>query len=235
VSRYEFLRRLTGLAIDEAMRADSVAGSRPWENESLKQNQPGVPDWVERPETIDPKIRASLKLFASLLEPGQRVLDVGCFAGYCSDWLRANRPGLRYFGVDVSPAAVALAKRLHPTREHDFHEGDLFRLESTVEAHGPFDAALCLRVVIHCPSLYQALHELTDAAPIVVVGLRVGEEDTAVEMLDTVSGERVFHRTYCPRTIAASMPLGFDWDLVHGPERFRGSDYSSLVLRERRA
>jgi SAM-dependent methyltransferase len=74
------------------------------------------------------------------LEPGQRVLDVGCGPGRHS--LALARRGFEVVGVDLSPDFVALA------REAAAEEGLSIRFEQvdvrTLAYDGEFDAAICL-------------------------------------------------------------------------------------------
>jgi SAM-dependent methyltransferase len=207
--------------IDQAMTA--APGERPWQNPTLTQSQ-DVRGWIADPESIDERIRPNLQRFASLLKPGARVLDVGCFGGYAAGFLASRVPGLEYVGVDILEEVVAAAAQASQVPGAVFEVGDLFDLGPTVARHGPFDAALCLRVVIHLPHLDRSLGQLLAAAPLALVGLRVGP-DEAIERLDTVSGERHFFRRFSLRTIEASLPEGASYEL------HADGSYDSLVLR----
>ena len=210
--------------IDETM----VAGQgRPWQNHTLGQAQ-DVRPWIDAPTTIDPRISGNLERFARLLPRIPTVLDVGCYGGYCYDWLSKRFPGLLYTGIDVDAAAIDAARRAHKGRPlARFAVGDLFDLAPTVAEYGPFDAVLCLRVVIHTPWLDKSLRQLAKAAPVALVGLRIGATDEARETLDEISGERHFWRVFTPQTIAGSVPP----DMSH--ELHLDHAYHSLVLRRK--
>jgi SAM-dependent methyltransferase len=206
--------------IDEAMASGP---GRPWQNRTLGQAQ-DVRPWIEAPATIDPLIVGNLGRFMTLLPPSPRVLDVGCYGGYCYDWLERRHPGLAYTGIDVDAEAIEAARTAHAGSPARFAVGDLFDLEPIIAEYGPFDAALCLRVVIHTPYLYKSLQQLSRAAPVTLVGLRIGGKDEAREILDEVSGERHFWRAFSADAIARSVPAGIPHRLHfdHG--------YHSLVL-----
>jgi SAM-dependent methyltransferase len=79
------------------------------------------------------------------LQPGDRVLDVGCGPAYYFDRL----PEVKYYGFDTSPAYVAYARKRYGDRGE-------FRCEILTADHlpdlPPFDAVL----------LFGLLHHLTD-------------------------------------------------------------------------
>lgn len=57
----------------------------------------------------EPHLRALLALFAELAAPGPAV-DVGCGPG----WVTAHLRDVGAFGIDLSPAMIAYARRAHP-------------------------------------------------------------------------------------------------------------------------
>ncbi|TVP79382.1 MAG: glycosyltransferase [Puniceicoccaceae bacterium] len=59
------------------------------------------------------------------VEPGLRVLEVGCATG---DLLASLKPG-RGLGIDLSPKMVATARANHKAEDLEFREGDLHSLE----------------------------------------------------------------------------------------------------------
>lgn len=191
-------------AIDAAI---SKGAGRPWQNYTLGQSQ-NVSEWITDPGLVDTRIIPNLERFAALLKPGARVLDVGCYGGYGFDWLAMRVPDLHYVGVDIEPRAVREAKKAHTGTEAVFDTGDIYDLAPTIAKHGPFDAVLCLRVVIHVPWLEKCLEQLSAAAPLALVGLRVGENDIARQRVDEVSGETHFFRVYSWPTVVACLPKG---------------------------
>jgi ubiquinone/menaquinone biosynthesis C-methylase UbiE len=68
-------------------------------------------DVVRDALTRDPFLRASLAVFAELVDGGP-VADVGCGPGHVTAHLRGL--GVDAFGVDLSPAMIELARRDHP-------------------------------------------------------------------------------------------------------------------------
>ena len=73
------------------------------------------------------------EIYATVVAPGQRVLELGCSRG---DLLAAVRPSYG-LGIDLSSEMVARAQRDHPTL--DFRQGDAHDLSSLQE---PFDAII---------------------------------------------------------------------------------------------
>jgi len=64
---------------------------------------------------------------------GKRVLDVGCGFADFADYLAGIAPNVEYAGVDISPAMIGAARRLHP--HLNLRELDIL----TDEPGGPFD------------------------------------------------------------------------------------------------
>jgi SAM-dependent methyltransferase len=77
-------------------------------------------DHRRRPSDLYPSERRFLPWLASRADS---VLDAGCAAGGFSEIWRHFAPELQYTGVDVSPALVETARRLHP--EHEFVQGNV--------------------------------------------------------------------------------------------------------------
>lgn len=93
------------------------------------------------------------------LEPGMRVLDVGCGAGDTT-LLAAEMVGPRglVIGQDRSAAAIASASaRAHGHSNVTFVQGEL---GSEVPGHGPFDAVVGRFVLIHQPDVTAALKSI---------------------------------------------------------------------------
>jgi SAM-dependent methyltransferase len=68
------------------------------------------------------------------------VLDVGCAAGGFRDIWRHYAPDTRYEGVDLSPALVDAARRLHP--DSGFHHGDVLEGIDLPDRHADLVQAL---------------------------------------------------------------------------------------------
>jgi SAM-dependent methyltransferase len=76
------------------------------------------------------------------VEPGERVLDLGCGPGRTLDVL----PDVDYLGLDASPAYIEAARRRYATRA-SFRQADVTAVELADEP--PFDLVLALGVIHH--------------------------------------------------------------------------------------
>jgi SAM-dependent methyltransferase len=67
----------------------------------------------------EPYLRAALALFADLVREsgGGPVADVGCGPGHVTAYLRKR--GVEAFGIDLSPAMIAIARREYPELSFD--------------------------------------------------------------------------------------------------------------------
>ncbi len=86
------------------------------------------------------------------------ALDVGCGAGDNVPLLLADRPGARFVGADVSPEALARARRRHP--RHDFVELDIEH-EALPERFDLVFSSLVLEHLADDESALRNLHAMT--------------------------------------------------------------------------
>lgn len=88
---------------------------------------------------------------------GKRVLDVGCGPGYWNRRLGAM--DLDYYGVDISPNSVALAKK---SRKHFGLKGsiEVGNAEALPFADGFFDHVLSEGVIHHTPDTQKCVDEI---------------------------------------------------------------------------
>jgi SAM-dependent methyltransferase len=87
---------------------------------------------------------------------GQHVLEIGCGTGHV---LSALRPA-RGVGVDVSPKAIAAARRAHTGENLHFFEGDGTDPALLAQLGGPFDFVLLVNVATHLTDVQGAVEAL---------------------------------------------------------------------------
>jgi len=115
--------------------------------------------WDHQAPTYDDVIgQVTIRLVPPLLdaarvERGSRVLDVATGPGYAA--AEAADRGASVVGVDVAPAMVGLARRLHPTIEFRMAKAEALPFEADV-----FDAAVSNFLVPHLAEPERAVIEL---------------------------------------------------------------------------
>jgi len=87
--------------------------------------------------------REWLDRFAASVKGRGRVCDLGCGPGQIARYLAAR--GVDAFGIDLSAAMIATARRLNP--KLDFFQGDFFHLDL---ADGALAGIAAFYSLIHC-------------------------------------------------------------------------------------
>ncbi len=96
----------------------------------------------------NPRVEAAIRhVLTNLPRNARRVLDVGCGVGWSSWEIKRNRPAADVLGVDLSPAAVALAQRVFDAPGLAFHAGNAF--DESRPLQGMFDAVVMIDVYEH--------------------------------------------------------------------------------------
>lgn len=136
-------------------------------------------DYAERYKTVladTPLDRAMLAAFAERARDRAAgpVADLGCGPGRVTAHLHAL--GLDVFGVDLSPAMVALARREHPDLRFD--EGSMTALELT---DGALSGIVAWYSLIHMPqeqlpAVFAEFHRLLAPGGHLLVAFQAGDE-----------------------------------------------------------
>ena len=100
----------------------------------------------------------SIYAFAAPHVQGGRVLDIGCGAGYGSEFLR-NAGATEVIGLDLDPRNIRYASRRYPRVQ--FHQADAEKLPRDV---GQFDLILASNVLEHLHDVTLALDAMRDLA-----------------------------------------------------------------------
>ena len=122
-----------------------------------------------------------LTAFAQLVRDGGGgpVADIGCGPGRMTAHLHAL--GVQAFGVDLSPAMVAVARRTYPQLR--FAEGSMTALDL---AGGAVGGVLAWYSVIHTPPdllpvVFAEFHRVLAPGGYVLLGFQVGDERRHIE------------------------------------------------------
>ena len=132
-------------------------------------------DYAEllRMELADkPVDRAMLRVFAELVHG--RVADMGCGPGRITAHLAEL--GIDAFGIDLSPAMVAVARREHPTLQ--FEVGSM---ESLVTPDAALGGIVAWYSIIHTPAsrlpaVFAEFHRVLTAGGLLLLAFQVGDE-----------------------------------------------------------
>ena len=100
----------------------------------------------------------SIYAFAAPHVQGGRVLDIGCGAGYGSEFLR-NAGATEVIGLDLDPRNIRYASRRYPRVQ--FRQADAEKLPRDV---GQFDLILASNVLEHLHDVTLALDAMRDLA-----------------------------------------------------------------------
>lgn len=138
-------------------------GSQTWQPEYVQQNLAGQADYLLRvaaTETVQSVAAQAMQMLA--LQPGQRVLEVGCGNGvFLPRLAEAVGPAGQVVGVDHAEAFVTAARdrmaQVSLSGQVQVQVADAYRLP--FEA-GSFDAAHCERVLMHLTDPTAALREM---------------------------------------------------------------------------
>lgn len=159
--------------------------------------------FVEGAFAAAPVMRSMLAAFAGLVREsgGGPVADVGCGPGHVTAYLSGL--GVHAFGIDLSPAMVAQARRRHP--------GLRFEVGSMT------DLPLADGSVVGLLAWYSLIHVPDDAVPPVMAHFRRALSPGGLLALGFHAGDRSSHKTEG----YGGHPMNV---LVHGrtPERIAG-------------
>ncbi len=119
-------------------------------------------EYEQRVQALRPVTEYALSLLTRELEPGSRILDVGCAVGYTLEIFRDH--GMNPEGIELSPAMIAYAQQRNPATP--ITQGDFFTEPYPEQS---FDA-VCLYAFIHLFPKDVALQGLTKTARILRPG-----------------------------------------------------------------
>jgi SAM-dependent methyltransferase len=196
--------------------ASSVAMPEEQRHDSLRRSYDAVAEeYAARlNDELDykPFDRGLLAALIEQSEPETTTADVGCGPAHVAAWLRAH--GADSVGIDLSPAMIEVARRLHP--EVPAWVGDLLALPAD---DAEFGAAVALYSIIHLepherPLAFSELHRVLRPNGLLLVSFHVG---TDVQHRDEWLGHEVDidFRLLEPATIVAEIEAaGFSLEMA---------------------
>lgn len=138
-------------------------------------------DW-HRDHSHDTWWQVGVDKFLSYLQPGARILDVGCAGGYKAKYLIDK--GMAVVGIDISEEFIKIAKLEVP-------QGEFFVLDmnDVAELNGEFDGIMAQASLLHVTKIHapQTVKLLTDKLRsggylyLAVKEVRPGQADEAIE------------------------------------------------------
>ena len=139
-----------------------------------------------------PVDRAMISAFAALVNPGARVLDVGCGTGVVTAALAAA--GLDVIGIDLSPNMIAQARGHHPGLS--FQVGSMLELDAE---DGSLGGLCAWYSIIHVPdshlaAVFAEFHRVLAPAGVVVLAFQVGDEPRVLTDFDGAQVNLTFIR-----------------------------------------
>ena len=168
-----------------------------------------------------PYLRAGLTLFAELVKRGGGgpVADIGCGPGHVAGHL--HEEGVDVFGIDLSPAMVAIARRDHPDLR--FEVGTMTDLDL---ADSSVAGIVAFWSVIHVPDhavpgVFEEFRRVLRPEGLVIVGFHVGDETRHTSKGYTGRPIRVDSHRRPPSKVSAWLrEAGFvvEAELVTGPD-----------------
>jgi SAM-dependent methyltransferase len=116
---------------------------------------------IRRDGGVHPKHRLTRyhDFFVERIEPGERVLDVGCGKGELAHDL-AERGGASVVGIDVLPEKIAFARERFPHPRVEYTEADVYAFEPGES----FDAVVLSNVLEHLAEREALLRRIVGAA-----------------------------------------------------------------------
>lgn len=100
---------------------------------------------------------ATQVIAAMQLEPGERVLDLGCGNGWATRLIAKANAGVQAIGVDASPKMIARAEALHSLTIRARYELGTFEKLDFKDGH--FDRVFSMEALYYAADLAQAIRE----------------------------------------------------------------------------
>jgi len=118
-------------------------------------------------QTRKKRIWPDVEQFLEYINPGDKILDVGCGNGRLLQLLSGKE--VDYTGLDISPALVEEAKKEWSGLDQkvEFQVGDILDLKFSENS---FDVVFCLAVLYHIPSKKLREKAITNLAKVVKPG-----------------------------------------------------------------
>ena len=168
-----------------------MAASSPWHRDW--QDEGHVRLFDSRSTLADRALIGHYRAFSDVLlleenlsrNPNALLLEVGCATGELSRYLRRQHPGTRYYGLDVSRAALERARQKYPKGRFLLHDPAV-PLAETLRSAGlsePVEVVYSKDVVHHQTDPFGFLGQMLDLASTAAV-FRLRTRDRGETVLD---------------------------------------------------
>ena len=163
-------------------------------------------------------------VFAEMLPPSATVLDLGCGPGNVIKYLSAQRPDLRFTGVDLAEEMITAARSQLP--DATFTVLDIRHVASIGGCFDAIIAAFCISYLSHTdlPKLFADLNQLTEKDGMVYLSCMEGLSGKSGFEKTSFTGEDEMYITYYSRVEITQLMYEYGFHIA----KFFTKDYLEM-------
>lgn len=136
-----------------------------WERYSVWEHSASLRElYARRARGEEPEMTCAAQaaeLLLPLLQPGDRVLDVGCGAGHFRHSLVRRGASVRYFGIDASRTFIDIGRKALAAQGEDASVLQVMRIE---DMDADVEHIVCLNVLTNLDNFHRPLERMLRAA-----------------------------------------------------------------------